>query len=109
MKANMTSNRYFLSLAALAVLGSGAFAGQALAAPTDNPPTVTVSYADLNLANPAGFQTLHRRIEAAARSVCGDGMDSQVLEVREASRDCYKTVIKDAMKQIGSAQGFAQK
>lgn len=100
----------FTSIAAAAVLASGLMTGTALAGPTDNPPTVKVSYADLNLASPAGIRTLHRRIDSAARSVCGysDAFNRTEMEVRYAARSCYKAAMANALKQVDMSQRVAQ-
>lgn len=108
MTMHMKSNRYLRSLSTLAVLGAGLVAGVAFAGPTISPPTVTVSYADLNLANPAGVRILHRRIKSAARAICGDDLNSQELELRDAARDCYKTAIRNAMEQVKTGENVAQ-
>src|SRR5579862_5402357 len=55
---------------------AGAFATLAVTtasfatAPSDEAPSVTVRYDDLNLATDAGANTLYRRISSAAWSVC---------------------------------------
>ena len=71
MKTINTTQRSFHWLTAPAVLSLVLAAGQALAGSTDDPPTVTVSFADLDLSKPAGAETLYQRIQAAARTVCG--------------------------------------
>lgn len=109
MKVHCKLSRFFQPLTALVILGAGFFTGQALAGPSDNTPSVTVSYADLNLANSAGIRRLHRRIETAARTVCGHYFNSQVLELREASRTCYKTAVKTAMEKAKIEENVAQK
>ena len=40
----------------------------------------SVSYADLNLANPRGVSTLRYRINSAAKSVCGTPYAFEILE-----------------------------
>jgi UrcA family protein len=59
----------------------------------------TVSYADLNLANPAGREALHRRIELAAEVVC------EVREARSArdiaeSNDCAERAAARALDKV---------
>ncbi len=57
------------------LLGTIAALGLALpaVAVAAEPQSVTVKYADLNLSTPEGQQALDRRIESAARKVCGFG------------------------------------
>lgn len=56
---------------------------------------VTISYADLNLANPAGRAVLDRRIAAAARQVCGQYLIGE-LKWAEMSRECRVEVTASA-------------
>ena len=52
---------------------------------------MTVSYADLNLANVQGRAALNARIKAAARSVCK--ADSSDLQSRTNETRCIKQAI----------------
>ena len=108
MKMHMKSNCNLQSASLVAVLCVGLAAGVAFAGPTISPPAVTVSYADLNLENPVGVQILHRRIESAARAVCGDDINSQVLELRDAARNCYKTATREAIQQVKTGDNIVQ-
>lgn len=56
---------------------------------------VEVSYADLNLANPAGRAALDRRIAFAARQVCGQFLNTE-LKWAELSRACRADVTEAA-------------
>ncbi|MCB1624593.1 MAG: UrcA family protein [Pseudomonadales bacterium] len=62
------------------------------------PPTVTVSYADLDLSKPAGAETLYGRIAGAARSVC----PYNLRDLREvaAGRACMRTAIAKAVADV---------
>jgi UrcA family protein len=74
--------------------------GTALGAPpAADVPSVIVSYADLDLSNPAGADTLYERIKAAARKVCAP------LATKELSRiglwrDCYEQAVSNAVATI---------
>ena len=57
------------AICSLLWLGSALLCGNAIAGEATR--ERVVKYADLNLNNPAGVQTLYRRINAAARAVCG--------------------------------------
>ena len=61
--------------------------------------SVDVPYADLNLATPEGQAQLDRRIDRAARQVCG--ADDVVTGSRLQNRKTMKCV-KSAKEQIGS-------
>lgn len=66
---------------AIATCSVAALSGAAVAADrSDDVPTVTVSYADLNLDLTEGAATLYRRIRAGAGDVC------KSLESREPAR-----------------------
>jgi UrcA family protein len=95
---NMTARSIIFSLAAAAaaLLPSPAAAAPIL---VEAAPSVKVHFADLNIAAPAGRQTLDRRIARAARQVCGDGSDSNP-EMAEAERSCIKTAVSSANLQV---------
>jgi UrcA family protein len=60
--------------------------------------SVTVSYRDLDLSSPEGANVLYRRIQAAAREVCGHpGAD--LLE-QGIWKSCYRDAIADAVAKV---------
>ncbi len=85
------------SLAAAAL----AFAPAVSAA--DEPRTTGVAYADLDLSTQEGVAELDRRIEVAARQVCG--MDESTLGTRIVSRES-RNCFREAKRQLN--QHFAQ-
>ena len=63
--------------------------------------SATVSYRDLDLTSEAGRKTLERRLQQAARDVCG--MDERTTGTRVASREsqaCYKEARKQLDRQF---------
>jgi UrcA family protein len=58
----------------------------------------TVSYADLDLSNPAGAQALYDRIRKAASSVCGEIEDTQ-FEHKVFFRECYDQAVANAVAE----------
>ena len=62
-------------------------------------PSVTVSYADLDLSNPAGAHTLYQRIKAAASTVCAP-LESKELKRNRLWRDCYEQAVSNAVATI---------
>ncbi len=82
---------------ALALAGAVAITTPAYAAQERDTRTTGVTHADLNLATEEGREELDRRIERAAKSVCG--MDERAtgsnMRTRE-SRNCYR----DAKRQL---------
>jgi UrcA family protein len=92
------------SLACLA-LGSALFAGAALASATAADgnlvvQSMTVRYADVNLATVAGATTLYRRIQGAARLVCGESGRS--LAERQAWKECYRNAVEGAVTKVNN-------
>jgi UrcA family protein len=70
------------------------------AAPAKNElPSMTVSYFDLDLATPAGVQTLYDRMKDAARTVCAS-LESKQLGRMSPWRDCYQQAVEDAVATV---------
>lgn len=65
--------------------------------------TVNVEFSDLNLATPRGQERLTRRIESAARKVCGfySRANASIIEHSEA-RACYKQAKAGALTQFAA-------
>ena len=86
--------------AATLVLHAGVAFAQAeqRARPDQGPTSVMVSYADLDLDDPAGRETLNRRIDAAVRRVCSDAEGGG--HRRSPARDCLAAVRADADRQL---------
>ncbi len=68
-----------------------------------NVPTAIVSYADLNIANPAGLRALNGRVERAASGLCFSSGQRVSLDRWSAERGCYDFAIADAQRQIDRA------
>jgi UrcA family protein len=70
-----------------------------------------VSYADLNLATPAGARTLEERINDAAKRACKQLDDSLPPGTFAAPDDppCVKTAVEGAMRQARTAIAAAAK
>jgi UrcA family protein len=80
-------------------LGGALLCGNAVAGETVTKERV-VSYADLNLNNPAGVQKLYRRISAAARSVCG--LNEALSVQRAMAKACTQKAIDDAVTKVSN-------
>ncbi|MEQ8262526.1 UrcA family protein [Pseudohaliea sp.] len=67
----------------------------------------TISYADLNLASETGRDTLARRIESAARQVCGSTSFRSAGGVRQAtvSRRCVDEAVAEALTAVSANAG----
>lgn len=69
---------------------------------TLQPRTARVSYADLDLASPAGRAMLERRVDAAADAVCGRNGYVGLAELRIAEA-CHAQAVEGAMGQVLTA------
>ena len=98
---------------AIAAIGTLVFAGACLmgatapaAAAEPLARTVTVSYDDLNLANPNGRHTLNARINNAARAACFDGSPDVASKI--AYSRCVKSAVASAHSQAYSVTASAR-
>jgi UrcA family protein len=79
-------------------VGSGATT--AFAASPDDPISVKVSLADLNMASEAGAQTALARIRLAANQACGGDLSDQTLGEQMQFRSCAKQAVQRAVAAI---------
>ena len=81
-----------------------AWSGAALAGSVDaDLPSVSVKYGDLNVQTRAGAAVLHRRLTAAARSVCPD-IHERDLRAASIARACVDQAVDRAVAAIGQPQ-----
>ena len=102
MKAFVTKSALALSLtAALSWPVVPAHADRIIGGVTvSSAPTITVSYAELDINKPRGLEVLYSRIERAAKSVCNfEDSPRQLAQMRQA-KACYRTAVDDAVRQI---------
>ena len=64
--------------------------------------TMTVHYADLNIATASGATTLYHRIIGAARNVCGEEGYELDLDARRSWDDCFRSAVNDAVEKVHS-------
>ena len=83
----------------------GGFATPAFAA--DETVSVVVPYGDLDVADPAGADTLTQRIDAAAEKVC-DRPDMRDLKAMVAFEECKADALAGAMEQLSLNQPYAE-
>lgn len=86
-----------LSLAAVPVLGLTHAANAANAAEAGDP-SITVSFADLNLANPAEAKIFKARVQSAGETVCRAKMNRG--ELQSSVRACITEAREDAERQL---------
>ena len=88
---------------------AGAFAALAVttvsfAAPrTDDSPSITVRYSDLDLTTAAGANALYHRIANAASEVCPDPR-TRNLGILEARKRCQQDAIARAVQAVNNPQ-----
>ena len=85
---------------AIVTCSVAALSGAAVAADwSGDAPTVTVSYADLNLDKPAGAAALYRRIKVGAKDVCSflEGRDPHTVMLWD---QCMHKAIADAVAKV---------
>lgn len=63
--------------------------------------SVTVSFADLNLAQDEGVKTLYQRLKTGARQSCGT-VSARQLNLFRANKECMDTVLTKAIESIGN-------
>ena len=63
-------------------------------------PVVTVHFADLNPATPAGVAALYARIEDAAHTVCGPSFSLWDAGAYRTWKQCYRATIDHTVKRI---------
>jgi UrcA family protein len=95
--------RAFLISLAATVLGSSALTVHAATA-ADDVPSVSVSYADLNLATEQGNVALYRRIVAAANKVCFTHSSGPSARLEAESRKCVNDAVARAVNTVQSAK-----
>ena len=88
-------------LGTLTAVSYAAWSGETSAA-TGEPRSINVSYADLDLAHPAGALALYARLKTAARQICAYDYTPIDLFQRVARKDCYDRTLDDAVQGVDS-------
>ena len=91
-----------LALAGLAML-SLARPSLARAADPNQPPSVTVSFGDLDMSTPQGAERLYQRLTVAAAAVC-PSYDVGDLQARRVSQLCRKDALSRALEALQSSE-----
>jgi len=85
---------------------AAALAGATPAFAADETVSVTVPYADLDIADPAGAEALSDRIDSAAEKVCSRP-DLRNLKAMVAFEECKAAAMADAMEQLSLVNPYA--
>jgi UrcA family protein len=67
------------------------------------PMQAKVGYADLNLASAEGQARLARRIDAAAKAVCGVNSNERLLSISMSTQRCHQNAVARTNLAIASA------
>ena len=74
-----------------------------IARSAEPPPSIKVSYGDLDLRSAQGTHTLHARVTAAARQVCApNGLDMRDLKLYTVERACFSETVANAERAVQS-------
>jgi UrcA family protein len=103
MRETAMRNSFVTALAAAAL--AGGLAAPAVAA--DEPVSVTVAFADLDVADPAGADALTLRIGAAVDKVCARP-DMRNLKAMVAWEECKSAALAGAMEQLSLVAPYAE-
>jgi UrcA family protein len=88
----------FAALALVTVSTSNVVTAQSFEPAT----TATISYADLNLANPAGRAAFEGRVKAASNRLCHD-LKVTPLQESVAFGECRTSIMQSAKRQVDLA------
>ncbi|HXS81015.1 MAG TPA: UrcA family protein [Gammaproteobacteria bacterium] len=102
MKTLHTSSRLVTTLIVVAGVFSILAPAARAAAPVDAR-SVAVSYAQLDLADPAAVETLFRQLTVAAERACG-AYESRSLRERMGWRECRDAAFKAAVAELVEAR-----
>jgi UrcA family protein len=95
-----TARNDLVAFAATLATGATLLCAPARAGPVDPEiPTVAVRYVDLDLTNDAGVRTLYRRLQIAARRVCGS-FESHEIGRATQRRACYNQALSAAVAKV---------
>jgi len=93
-----------LTLAAFAAAGfAAAISAPASAEQSDQTRVTAVRYSDLDLASESGQRAMQRRIELAAREVCGvDELATGTRIVSSSARTCYAQTLENLSREVAA-------
>ena len=94
------SNRSFVIGVGCFVVGLALHTAPAFAELSDNPPSLTVKYQELDLSKGAGAQELYRRIRHAAKAVCREAIDNRDLHESGRYGKCVQDATDKAVREV---------
>lgn len=96
---------YKFCLPAAALLAIGGPTSATVPGPHQESVRIEVSYADLNLDEAAGIETLYQRLRSAAAGVCGPISLFEAGSVKQVTNNkaCYKDLLDRAVRKADNA------
>ena len=97
----LNSNKSFVTSVSCILLGLSLYAPAAFAGLNDDPPSLKVSYKELDVSKPAGAEELYRRIKRAANTVCDESFRSMgPLRSAGHEKKCIEKAIDNAVSDV---------
>ena len=96
---NIINKQKLLTLALVTTFAVPAISTAATMNTGSNVNPVTVSFADLNLTQDKGVETLYSRLKAGAKQSCGT-VSARQLKLFRTNKECLKTALTDAVESI---------
>jgi UrcA family protein len=98
---NIFNKQKLLTLALVTTFAVPAISTAATMNTDRNVNPVTVSFADLNLTQDKGVETLYGRLKAGAKQSCGT-VSARQLNLFRSNKECLKTALTDAVESINN-------
>jgi UrcA family protein len=96
---NILNKQKILALALITSFAVPAISTAATMNQGRNSNPVTVSFADLNLSQDKGVETLYSRLRAGAKQSCGT-VSARQLNLFRTNKECVNTALTDAVESI---------
>ena len=97
-----------MKIFATIVFAVASIAGTSVAAKPEKA-AISVSYADLDMSSEAGKAKLSRRLDTAARSVCGGNYSRLDVSVAVTNERCYRETVAAARNAIPPSPAYASR
>lgn len=96
---NIFNKKNLLAFTLITAFAAPAISTAATMSSNRNTNSVTVSFADLNLSQDKGIETLYSRLKTGAKQSCGT-VSARQLNLFKSSKQCAKSALADAVKRI---------
>jgi UrcA family protein len=97
----LTSKKSLVTSVSCVLFGLALYTPAAFAGLSDDPPSIKVSYTDLDPSKPAGAEALYHRITRAARTVCAESFRTSIPYRRvSGQKQCEEKAIGNAVNDV---------